>query len=445
MSPDGKTFMTYTLEGIDVVRDGQRFPVKAAMYSTELVWDPTSRYVVYQVIAEGGEALMLIDTKEPIPTAKEIHRVASPSNLRGIEFSPWGDELYFMVGDTSQKKIHYLINRIDIKSKKVETVVDENEAIDFFMPPVTWFEHGQGSQKGRPYSIVYGTKLGLFVVPRDGALKDASKKRVLSQAPAVGLTNLEWSPDGDFIIMYYDQDISSPTGESLRGVTLAHVGKAAGKGKLEKLYEGNGIHTLWFSPKGKYVTWIKEAGCWYRDPKDEGKEGILIPNPVFKNDKGESVEVTDKKIKGASWNEDETRLAITAGNQVWIYNTTTKTTEIYYEFGKGLSHFVAEPRWRGEKLLLSVFENMRLSGREAPRRETEGPVMDEAEAREKIIEASQAALSKARAEFEAKRKAESDAEAERKRKALEKYQEEQEREAKKNGNKPDSKPDSKSD
>lgn len=435
MSPDGKTFMTYTLEGVDVVRDGQRFPIKAAMYSPELVWDPTSRYVAYQVIAEAAEALMVLDTKEQIPTPKEIYRVKSPSNLRGIEFSPWGDDLYVMVGDTTKETISYLIQRIDIKSKKIETVVEEQEAIDFFMPPVTWFEHGQGAQKGRPYSIVYGTKLGLFVIPREGG-----KKRVLSQVPAVGLTNLEWSPEGDSIIMYYDQDISTVSGESFRGVTLAHVGKAGTTAKLEKLYDSTGIHTLWFSPKGRWVTWIKESACWYRSPKDEGKEGILVPNPTYQNDKGETIEITDKKIKGAIWNEDETRLAITAGNQIWIHNTSTKTTQIYYEFGKSLSHFVAEPRWRGDKLVLSVFENIRLSGRETPRRDQEGPVMDEAAARAKIIEDSQAALSKARAEFEAKRKAEADSDAERKRKALEKYIEEQQKEAKKN-----SKTDSKSD
>ena len=73
--------------------------------------------------------------------------------------------------------------------------------------------------------------------------------------------------------------------------------------------------------------------------------------------------MTDKPIKGAIWNKDETRLAVTAGNQVWIYHTKTKKTSLYYEFGQGLTHFCAEPVWMGDRLLLTIVEDIRLSGR----------------------------------------------------------------------------------
>lgn len=389
MSHDNRKFVSFGDSGLAYVR-GKEEPkiIDVTLYQYELVWDPSSRYFAFMSPTNEGENLMIVDTASDEPTLKTIYTLPRPGSLRGIEWSPKGNELYWIEQQSVNRVSLHSLKRININSKTVKTLVEGTDVIDFFMPPVTWFQYGQGVQS-RPYAIVYGTPRGLFTVSADGR-----ERRYITEAPAVGVTNLEWSLDGKKIIIYFHKSYKSMKHGLLKGVVLAHLdkkdpnpkkaapeektpetgGKKVKKLKarkqkayLETLYDGKKIHTLWFSPKGKWVMWIKEEGCWYRDPNAVGKPGIKVPNPVIEDEDGNLVEITDKSIKGAIWNKDENRLAITAGNQVWIYSTVTKKTELYYSFGGALSHFLGEPRWRGNKLILTIFEDTSQTGREAPR------------------------------------------------------------------------------
>ncbi|MDF1666806.1 MAG: hypothetical protein P1V97_33960 [Planctomycetota bacterium] len=386
MSHDNKKFISFGHDGLLLVK-GREAPktINVILYQYEVIWDPTNRYVAFMSPTPEGENLMMIDTAGEEPSLKTLYTLKRPGSLRGIEWSPKGGEIYWIEQQSVKRVIIHSLKRININSKNIKTLVEGTDIIDFFMPPVTWFQYGQGAQS-RPYSIVYGTRRGLFTISADG-----SKRRYLTEAPAVGVTNLEWSLDGKKIIIYFHKSFKSMKHGLLKGVVLAHLDKkdpkagsqppaqlspkekkskvkiSKAKAYLETLYDGKKIHTLWFSPAGKWVMWIKEEGCWYRDPNDIGKAGIKIPNPVIEDEDGNLVEITDKSIKGAIWNNDENRLAITAGNQVWIYSTVTKKTELYYEFGGALSHFLGEPRWRGDKLILTIFEDTSQTGREAPR------------------------------------------------------------------------------
>lgn len=383
ISHDKKKMATWSESGVEVIKRGEKDKkkVKATIYQYELVWDPTSRYIAFVTQVEGGSALRIVDTQGDTLTVKDIHTVQSPDNIGGIEWSPRGPEIYWVnVVHNGNKGVTYQILRKSAKGSggKAIKIVETRDVIDFFMPPVTWFESGQGPTT-RPYGIVYGTQKGLFVVSRS----NPKKVQTLTQAPAMGVTNLEWSDDGNKILLYFDRVFTSRKHGTLRGVMLAHLRGIPAKdenGKpildkngrptkmfMEPLYKGKKIHTLWFSPGGKYITWAKETGCWYRKPEDDHTPGIKIPNPVIEDEEGKEVVVTDKPIKGCVWNEDSTRLAITAGNQIWVYDATTKKTELYREFGEALSHFVAEPVWNGNRLILTVFEDINITGREPPR------------------------------------------------------------------------------
>jgi hypothetical protein len=111
----------------------------------------------------------------------------------------------------------------------------------------------------------------------------------LTQAPAVGVNNLEWSLDGKKIIIFFKKSFPSMKYGLLKGVVMAHLDVKDPMKRLETLYSGKKIHTLWFSPRGKYVMWIKEEGCWYRAPGDIGKPGIKIPNPIVEDEDGKMV------------------------------------------------------------------------------------------------------------------------------------------------------------
>ena len=366
LAPDHQKMVLFTRQGFALLAKDQDkpTPLNVASFSKEVVWDPSSRYFAFFGQTLEGMAIYLVDTRADPVKAEIAYQVKrSDGAFLGLEWSPWGEEIYFLQNVFRGSYIDRTIQRLRVTGKKPKELVKVIENIDFFMPPVSWFEHGEGPQRGRNYHIVYGTSRGLFILDRNGKKPAVN----LTEAPAVNLRNLEWSPDGQKIIMYYDGGYQSRRHQSLKGVTLVHL---KGKGKaveFENLYEGRGIHTLWFSSKGKWVTWVKETGCWYRDPKDIGQEGIRVPNPKIKTESGKIVEMTDKPIKGAIWNKDETRLAVTAGNQVWIYHTKTKKTSLYYEFGQGLTHFCAEPVWMGDRLLLTIVEDIRLSGRRPQR------------------------------------------------------------------------------
>lgn len=432
IAPDHEKMVLFTTRGFSLLMKDQEepMPLDVVSFSKEVVWDPTSQYFAFFGQTADGTAIYLVDTKsEPIKAEVAYEVKRGEGSLLGLEWSPWGDEIYFLQNVFRGSYIDRTIQRVNaVKGKaKPEVLVKVVENIDFFMPPVSWFEHGDGVQKGRKYQIVYGTSRGLFILDRDG------KKPVnLTEAPAVNLRNLEWSPDGKKIIMYYDGGFNSRRFGDLKGVTLVHLNSGKKKGvEFENLYDGRGIHTLWFSRKGKWITWVKETGCWYRSPDDRGKKGIRVPNPKIKTESGKVVEITDKPIKGAIWNKDETRLAITAGNQVWIYNTETKETKLYHEFGQGLTHFCAEPIWVGDELLLTIVEDVRLSGRQAPRPEKSEAEQISARSREERIKAKQDFLKRRREKYRKRLEAEEKKKQDALAKAKEKLKEQEEAERKK--------------
>lgn len=440
MSHDNRKFVSFGDSGLVYVR-GKEKPkiIDVTLYQYELIWDPSSRYFAFMSPTNEGANLMVVDTASDEPTLKTLYTLPRPGSLRGIEWSPKGGEIYWIEQQSVNKVTLHSLKRVNINSKQIKTLVQGTDVIDFFMPPVTWFQYGQGPQS-REYSIVYGTRRGLFTVSANG-----KERRYITEAPAVGVTNLEWSLDGKKIVIYFHKSYKSMKHGLLKGVVLAHLNKkdpnpvkkvedptpepADKKAKkvkarkqkayLETLYDGKKIHTLWFSPAGKWVMWIKEEGCWYRDPDDIGKPGIKIPNPVIEDEEGNLVEITDKSIKGAIWNKDENRLAITAGNQVWIYSTVTKKTELYYEFGGALSHFLGEPRWRGDKLLLTIFEDTKQTGREAPRPKDEDLVKPD-KAISEMYNDKRKFLKAERSRIEEARKAKEKAKREKKNREIEK-------------------------
>jgi len=359
MSHDNTKFATFTDDGVMLYKDGQKYPIKATLYTYELVWSPSNKYFAFVTVQEEGEAIIVVDTRADAPVAKEHYKLASPGIIRGIEWSPRGNELYW-IEQTNVKAINNL-KRMRIGQRVPKTLVETTNAIDFFMPPVTWFEHGQGPTN-KDYSIVYGTYEGLFLVSRDG-----KTRRRLFEAPATGVNNLEWAPNGNMILMYFNKSFKTKSAGELRGVMLAHLDEKDPKKVMESLYDGKGVHTLWFSADGKYVTWAKESNVWYRRPGDVGKKGTKVPAPIIEVD-GEKVAVQGKAIKGCVWNESSTRLAITAGNQVWIFDVNKNETTIYHEFGTESAHFTADPRWKDNRLILTIYEDMEITGREKPSR-----------------------------------------------------------------------------
>lgn len=388
MSHDGKNILSFDpTHGINIIRNGgEKINIDASIYTRELVWDPTNRYFAFIATKDGGDALQFVDIRQQLPQAREVYQVKAPGNIKGLEWSPRGPELYWIERQVEERGLVYFLKRIDVRSRSQVTLVKSYDAIDFFMPPVSSFENGQGPlDPSETYAIAYGTRRGLFLLDRDGG-----EPKILCEAPADGVNNLEWSPDRKHLVIYFQRNFRSEKLGELRGVMLAHLEESDPKKVMECLLESPNIHTLWFSPDSKYVLWAKESGCFYRKPDAVGEKGILVPNAVKILEDGTEEEQFDKKVKGAIFNNDSTRLAITAGNQVWVHEPANKKTIVYHEIESSEAYFLAEPRWKGDELILTIFENTRITGREAPRT----PRFSE-EGAKKIREARQKYLDKA--------------------------------------------------
>jgi hypothetical protein len=227
--------------------------------------------------------------------------------------------------------------------------------IDFFMPPVSRFENGSGPST-KPYLIAFGHREGLFVVDPRPQQGNKPAWRRISTLPAINLHNIEWNPTAPGLgqlLLFFKQQVVSSDGSPLGGVVLVHLDRVGHPEKgewVEQLYDGLDVHTLWYSPRGGFATWATRNFVAYRRPLDGPDKTTQV---VCKADG------TVLEVKGVHWHHGERYLAITAGSRLFVHDAETKTTTEVARFGDDDSlNFVAEPRWVGDKVLLSRFEDV---------------------------------------------------------------------------------------
>ena len=65
------------------------------------------------------------------------------------------------------------------------------------------------------------------------------------------------------------------------------------------------------------------------------------------------------EVKGFSWHADERHLAITAGPYLFLHDVQEGTTTQVARFGvDDVPTFVADPRWIGDRVLLTEIEDL---------------------------------------------------------------------------------------
>jgi hypothetical protein len=119
--------------------------------------------------------------------------------------------------------------------------------------------------------------------------------------------------------------------------------------RIEQLYDGLDAHTLWFTRSGKYVAWSNYKHVWVRKPNDFAQAPITITIPG------------KKLVQGFSWHpDDENRIVIAAGTEIWIYDVARADLRLFYQMApeeEQAGMFVAEPRWKGNDIIFTLFED----------------------------------------------------------------------------------------
>lgn len=375
MAHDGAMTIVHTTDGIELVRGTKniKVPLLLPYNPRDFMWAPDSKRVCFWVptTLNGTEVrgLAVMDASRIHSTPelgdspyKIVYAVPGNRQPYGVEWSPKNDCLFVIEIEYEEGGGSYgVIQQVDVDSKRVKQVVRMPGPFDFFMPPVSRFERGEGPST-ESYRLIFGHREGLFLVDPDG--KNLVK---LSEIPAQGLQNIEWNPNPrkNEVILFFRRPVANSKGETFGGAWRVDINLAlqAAKDRVggaaetsvefaENLHDGLDIHTLWYSPRGTYVTWASENALSFRRPEAKPDTTVVIVAP-------ETDDGIPLPIKGVTWHDKEKLLAYTAGNRCYVYDLDTKKSLLVAEMGKPDTHFLAEPRFVKDQVFVSLFEDMK--------------------------------------------------------------------------------------
>ncbi len=392
MAHDGRTTIVHQPDGIEVHRQGRpklMLTMNLPFNPRDFYWHPDSRRVAFwvvhtpkaqrpgQLVAPRRSLAVMDTTKLPTSPPKEgdpppydiVYVTPADQTPFGLEWSPKGDAIYLIQRgvDAVDNQAFGTIVRIELSNTDdPKEIVRMPGGLDFFMPPVSRFERGEGPSSSN-YVIIFGHMDGLYTIEPDG-----KNPRRLSQLPAVGLFNIEWNPKPNKkeVILFFRRAVPGADGRTFVGAYVVRIDEllrrkqqedgveaAPAEDKaIEQLYDGTDVHTLWYSPRGTYMTWATPWGLWFRKPEDPADKTVQVQLPP----QAEGVQL---EIKGVTWNDAETKLAFTAGNKLFICELPSNEVYEVASFGKDTHTFLAEPRFVGDEVFLSAFEDANASGR----------------------------------------------------------------------------------
>ncbi len=356
-SPDRKHLFIHRFDGFAISKDGGA-PVeyKWSFNNRDVQWSPDSkRFLAWT--STGDLACFELDSIGPggTPRSSILRKAQPPKRTGGVEWGPDGNDAYFIeLWDDAQNKVRGTLQRVSIQNgvaTGVATVLSHTAGIRFYNPPVSRFQHGAGPI-AEPYKIFVGAKDGLFLVNPDGKGFEQ-----LTPAIADGIDNLEWSPDPkkEKLLINFFMPTKCAGANELKGLYLVHLDRKTkdkkGEALFEQLHDKLDVHTIWFSPHGKYVTWVTWDGIYIREV--EGKADTVKKIVIKDSDSKGQIEV-----KGCSWNEAETKLAVAASNRLFVYDVAKDQKWTVARCGKEGRTFTAEPVWRGDDVTFSTFTDM---------------------------------------------------------------------------------------
>jgi hypothetical protein len=372
-SHDGKHNVVFRADGFDLVKNGRSIRYAYGFqYNSErgFYWHPNNDRICYfgsnEQEGDGGRVVVVLELARCTPDQdgqKPPHKtfyVPPPGHVPfGLEWSPKGDALYILEKLREDGVMYSRLIRVTLAGK-ITQIARINGLIDFFMPPVSRYENGEGSSTAR-YYIVFGHPTGLYLTDPTGRVPTQH----VSNVPAVGLHNIEWHPRKNQVLLFFQRGTVGPDGKRFRGVYLVHLDRQGREEKLgkmlEPLYDDTDVHTLWYSPSGTYATWATPDAIYIRKPGDPAEKTVEI---VATHDE------LELEIKGVTWHRNERKIAFTAGNHLFVHELgqeSARPTRLA-TFGRDTTHFTAEPIWLGDEVYLTVFQD--LTRREKTRKNT---------------------------------------------------------------------------
>lgn len=368
-SPDGETLLVMLEDGLRVVRGGRTddYPLDQGGGVREYAWHPDSSRVATWVRDAPPDqqrprrAAVVLDVSRlppaPLPAgAKVPYEVVDWSSETrspfGLLWAPDGESLLVLATETDPT------NATSGVLRRVP-VAGQGAAHDLLrVPGALDFAYGlRGSVVPVGSGRLLLGQLGVLYALSDGGLQP------VADLPSTGLHNLAWSPDRgrNHVLLLYKRAVKSRTGEVFRGAYLLDLeaALAGGQAPTEQLDDVTSIHTLAISSRGTYATWAEPRYARLRPLSGRPTDTVEIRVPALPS--GEEL-----PVKGFAWSPDETKLAITAGNRLYVHELGTKELYLVAELGALEHTFLAQPTWIGDRVVVGAYEDTQASGRQRP-------------------------------------------------------------------------------
>jgi len=357
LSYDRKTLFTERFHGVSLKKgekgDGESIEYDVPhMTSRYVLWSPDSQKCVMSM--SNGTVLIDVANLAPKggildpPTAglSMLYKAPKDTVAYGGCWAPNGTGYFILEEDATHKIPGSRLKRFPSGGGGAgETVIDHPHRIGYFMTPNSWFTDGSGPKLDRPYQILFGASDGFFISDSTGKTQEK-----LEGIPADGLDDIEWSPGPEDMFATVSRHLSTDVKkQTFRGVNLVRPAKL-GSGKppaIEQLVDSMDVHTLLFSPKGKYVTFANKTWVKYREP---GKKDIVTVTMIAGG--------APLAVNGFAWDLKEERLVITAGNGIYLHDPKTNTTKLVTSVGDPKKTFTAEPDWRGNEVIFTAYNDI---------------------------------------------------------------------------------------
>ncbi len=347
---DGKVVLSHTFDGFRVSKGAENVDYKIQLFHRNFWWGPDSKKFMFWI--PSGIAVANVDDLGPAGAAPKhtiVYRPPGGHYPMGIAWAPTGSHIFVSESyEVDGKATKTAIRKIPADGGTGTAILDSEEVI-FYMPADTWYEDGSGA-KAKTSPILYGTKSSLWYMNSDGG--DQTK---LCDIPCMGLADIMWEPTGknEFLLLWRKgfADATKKVWRGLYRFNLDAAKKAAAEKKtndwsfVEPIQETDGIHTLFYSGKGKHIAFADTTLAYVKEMAKAGEKPVKVEIPGSAG-----------VVKGVSWDDKEQKLAVAIGNKLSIYDLASRAvTPVAQVSERG---FIAEPFWRGDELVYSSFVDL---------------------------------------------------------------------------------------
>lgn len=360
-APDGKTLI-YNLHKKLVVQRGERSQTYAFHWRSPGEFEFSSKrptWVATWSPDRGGVTLLDLSELGPELVAKELYRSPKGFSPISLRWSPAGDAL--LVYERSEEG--YLWREVPVEGGAAITHGEPSEGSFLIMVPYL--------QDGK-LSLVVGDEEGLKLL---SGSKPALRLSGLVPTRLVDRAHLYVGGRNLFALACRGMTVAGEQAKGVFLVDLERLVKSARAGKplmgleaFDRVHPSQDSKTLWFSPKGTYLTGAATDEVYLRRTKAPRE------HPTYLSFKDASE--VPRRIRGVYWNDAETKLAVIADHQVWVYDWSaaqgtksqasdglaelealTGKRPVLRRVGEVRGGFLAEPQWLGDRVVFSQFED----------------------------------------------------------------------------------------